>query len=196
MKNLFLLIIVRCQEADKKAAEKQNETEIEEIEVEEIVDEEVSYVNYGEEITTDDVLSEAKLSELYSNLKVGDTLNVKIASTINSVCKKKGCWMKLAVEGEDEVMVRFKDYGFFVPKNSKDRKTVVEGMAFLDETSVEDLKHYAEDDGKSQEEIDAITEPKITYSFTAVGVLVEGTEEDFKGQVEGMDEDAETQSAS
>jgi len=35
------------------------------------------------------------------------------------------------------------------------------------------LKHLAEDEGKSQEEIDAITEPKMEYTFVAHGVIIE-----------------------
>jgi hypothetical protein len=35
-----------------------------------------------------------------------------------------------------------------------------------------DLRHYAEDAGASSAEIEAITEPKITYSFMADGVLL------------------------
>ncbi|GGE14293.1 DUF4920 domain-containing protein [Psychroflexus salis] len=197
MKNLFLVlflsIIVSCQNPEKKEVEKVSDNEDVVVET---VTENVPYANFGEALDEKDALTEEELSNLYTNLKVGDSINVKIASTINSVCKKKGCWMKLAVSDEQETMVRFKDYGFFVPKNAEGRKTVVEGVAFLDETSVEDLKHYAEDEGKSQEEIDAITAPKITYSFTAVGALVQGTEEDFKGQVEGVKEDAEQEKAS
>jgi hypothetical protein len=40
------------------------------------------------------------------------------------------------------------------------------------ETSVDELKHYAEDAKKSKEEIDAITEPKKEIRLTANGVLV------------------------
>ena len=38
--------------------------------------------------------------------------------------------------------------------------------------SVADLKHYAEDAGKSEDEIAKITEPKIEYAFEANGVLI------------------------
>ena len=34
------------------------------------------------------------------------------------------------------------------------------------------LKHYAEDEGKSQEEIDAISEPEFAYTFEAIGVII------------------------
>ena len=84
----------------------------------------------------------------------------------------KGCWMKISVEN-DTVLVRFKDYGFFVPKNGiEGKRTIINGNISVDTLSVAQLQHYAEDAGKSKEEIDLITEPKITISFLADGVLI------------------------
>ena len=97
---------------------------------------------------------------------------LKFASTINEVCKKKGCWMKLDLGEEHESMVRFKDYGFFVPKDADNKEVIVEGKAYITKISVDQLKHYAKDGGKSQEEIDQITEPELTYAFEAHGVLL------------------------
>ena len=37
---------------------------------------------------------------------------------------------------------------------------------------VAELQHYAEDDGQTEEEIAAITEPEETYTFMADGVLM------------------------
>ena len=90
----------------------------------------------------------------------------------------KGCWMTVKT-GETETMrVTFQDYGFFVPKDSvSGRNTIFEGKAFKSVTSVEMLKHYAQDEGKSSDEIKAITEPKEEYTFVATGVLIEETEE-------------------
>ena len=48
----------------------------------------------------------------------------------------------------------------------------MEGVAKLDTVEVDVLKHYAEDAGKSQDEIDAITEPEIKLAFEAVGVKI------------------------
>jgi hypothetical protein len=39
-------------------------------------------------------------------------------------------------------------------------------------TSVAELQHYAEDAGKSKEEIAKITEPKLELTFVADGVIV------------------------
>jgi len=49
----------------------------------------------------------------------------------------------------------------------------MEGKAYKEETSVEELKHYAEDEGLSQEEIDAITEPVYELKFMASGVILQ-----------------------
>ncbi|MEL6969642.1 MAG: DUF4920 domain-containing protein, partial [Bacteroidota bacterium] len=46
------------------------------------------------------------------------------------------------------------------------------GKAFYQTTSVDDLRHYAEDAGKSEEEIAAITEPKRELAFLADGVIL------------------------
>lgn len=130
------------------------------------------YVSFGEKISSENTLSKTDVLTKFQNLKSGDTLNIKFASTINEVCKKKGCWMKLDLGNEKESMVRFKDYGFFMPLNSDKKEVIVNGKAFVTETSVKDLQHYAKDAGKSEEEIAKITEPKYTFAFEADGVLL------------------------
>jgi hypothetical protein len=72
----------------------------------------------------------------------------------------------------DAVMVRFKDYGFFVPKDIAGRRVLMNGYAFKELTPVDELRHYAEDAGKSAEEIAAITEPKAEIKFLASGVFL------------------------
>jgi hypothetical protein len=76
--------------------------------------------------------------------------------------------------GNGEIVhVTFKDDGFLLPKNAAGKKAVIEGVAAYEEIPVNMLKHLAEDEGKSQEEIDAITEPKMEYTFVAKGVILE-----------------------
>ena len=132
----------------------------------------IEYASFGEKITDADAISADEMRAKFKNLKAGDTLNVKFASTINEVCKKKGCWMKLDLGEEQESMVRFKDYGFFMPLNADAKEVVVNGKAYVTEISVDELQHYAKDAGKSEEEIAQITEPKYTYAFEADGVLM------------------------
>ena len=158
-----LLTIVACKDAktNEKTAEKKQEVKAPEM----------AYASFGDKIDAKDVLTTAQINEKYNDLKAGDTLSVKFTSNINSVCSKKGCWMRLDLGEEKEVMVKFKDYGFFMPLDAKG-EVIVNGKAFVQETSVDELKHYAEDAGKSAEEIAKITAPKKTLSFVADGVLL------------------------
>ncbi len=148
-----------------------NETKTTEENAEE-VKKELAYASFGMEINDADALSSERMMEHYKGLKAGDTVPAKMKAKIVDVCSKKGCWMTLDMDGENEVMVRFKDYGFFMPLNAEGN-VVVNGKAFVTETSVDELRHYAEDAGKSEEEIAAITEPKFEYRFEADGVLLE-----------------------
>ena len=111
------------------------------------------------------------MSKKFDALKIGDTINVKFTSKIDEVCTKKGCWMVLPA-ADKKTMVKFKDYGFFMPLDSKGNEVIVAGKAFVKETPVDELRHYAEDAGKSEEEIAKITEPKKEFSFLAHGVLM------------------------
>ena len=130
------------------------------------------YASFGKEITADGAVSEQEMLAQYAAMQPGDTATVKFASKVNSVCQAKGCWMKLQLDPETEAMVKFKDYDFFVPKDIAEADAIVEGKAYVEEMSVEDQRHYAEDAGDSAEEIAAITEPKKVYNFMADGVLI------------------------
>lgn len=132
---------------------------------------EMAFVSFGDKIEADGALNASEMAERFESLKVGDTFMTKVSAKINEVCSKKGCWMKLDLGNEQEVMVTFKDYGFFMPLNAEG-EVVINGKAFVKETSVDDLRHYAEDAGKSSEEIEAITEAEKTFAFEADGVLL------------------------
>ncbi|SHH34070.1 DUF4920 domain-containing protein [Winogradskyella jejuensis] len=161
---LITVLVVSCKNDTKKAEE------IQEIEVKEM-SEEIAYNSYGEKITDADALTSERMLQYYDAMKVGDTLNAKVRGNITEVCSKKGCWMKLDMGNGKIVRVTFKDYGFFMPLDATG-EVVINGKAFVKETSVEDLKHYAEDAGETPEEIAKITEPEVTLSFEADGVLL------------------------
>jgi len=153
------------------ACKTETKSEKETAAAEETVKEQIAYASFGEKITDENVLSKSEIIKTYDNLKVGDTAVVKFTTTVNEVCQTKGCWMRLDL-GDDEAMVRFKDYGFFMPKNIADMEVIVNGKAYISEMSVEEQRHYAEDAGKGEDEIAAITEVETTLSFEADGVLV------------------------
>ncbi len=130
------------------------------------------YASFGTKISPGNPISREDLAKKYENLKVGDTINVKFSSKINTVCQNKGCWMKVDLADSKETFVKFKDYAFFMPLDSKNREIIVNGKAFVSEESIEDQKHYAGDAGKSKSEIDKIITTKKTLSFIADGVLI------------------------
>jgi len=165
MKKLALFLTIGLAFIACKNESKNTETIVEEVK------EEITYASFGMEINDADALESNRMMEHYKSMKEGDTINSKMRAKINEVCSAKGCWMTLDMDGENEVMVKFKDYGFFMPLNAEG-EVVVNGKAYVSEISVEELRHYAEDAGKSKEEIEAITEPKRTYSFEADGVLL------------------------
>jgi hypothetical protein len=130
------------------------------------------YAIFGDSISADKAISSEDMLVQYDKLKPGDTLNVKFKSNIKNVCQKKGCWMTIELPSGKEAFVKFKDYAFFVPKNAQKVEVIVNGKAFVSIESVEELKHYAKDEGKSQAAIDSIVAPKTNYSFMADGVLI------------------------
>ena len=162
---LFFLIIISCKESNPQSDNN----------VDGLAEKELTQVDdgfYGEKFDISEVKNHKSVFEAYQNLKPGDTLEMRFESKVNSVCKEKGCWMRLELPENQETLVTFKDYGFFVPKDIENQTAIVHGKAFVKETSVEELKHFAEDAGKSEEEIAAITESNLTYSFEADGVYL------------------------
>ena len=126
--------------------------------------------SFGGEISSENAIA---YSDLLAELEASDSVATKVNGTINSVCKMKGCWMQVsAADQTSPAFVKFKDYAFFVPKDAEGREVIMEGIAYKEITPVEELKHYAEDEGKSADEIAKITEPVEELKFMATGVLL------------------------
>ena len=154
----FSILLIACKENSKTSKED--------------IKEKIEYASFGDEINDSNVVSKEIAEQKFTDLSEGDTINLKFASTINEVCKSKGCWMKLDLGNGKESMVRFKDYGFFVPLDADNKEVIVNGKAYITQISVDQLKHYAKDAGKSESEIAKINEPELTYAFEADGVLM------------------------
>ena len=126
--------------------------------------------NYGETITKKKAVA---ASAIPGKLQSAESLDLKAKGTILEVCQNKGCWMTLDMGGGQTLRVTFKDYGFFVPKDAAGKTAWIEGTAKKDNLSVAQLRHAAEDAGKSEAEISAINEPKEGITFVAKGVIIE-----------------------
>lgn len=129
---------------------------------------------FGTDFTAAEVVPAKEILTAYDVEALADTVTTTLQGTVNEVCQAKGCWMTIAAGSEAEMMVKFKDYGFFMPKDISGREVVMNGKAFYQVTPVDELRHYAEDAGKSAEEIAKITEPKRELHFLADGVQLLG----------------------
>lgn len=125
--------------------------------------------NYGNVVKEKGVISTA---DLLAKVESTGTFEGKITGVIQEVCTKKGCWFTMALPNGTSMRVTFKDYGFFIPTNSQGFPITLEGVATLTETDVETLRHFAEDQGKSKEEVEAIKVPKKEITFEATGVAI------------------------
>lgn len=113
------------------------------------------------------------INTLYKKMKNVGVLETTVSGEVEKVCLKKGCWMTIKNAEADPMRVTFKDYAFFMPMDIHDKQVIFKGKAYQDTTSVDMLRHYAEDEGLSQTEINKITEPKIEIAFEATGVYIQ-----------------------
>lgn len=157
---VFFTLVLACNAQESKEApiDKINSTR--------------GYAVFGDKINDQNAISNTEMAEKYSRMAVADTVRTKFRATVTDVCMAKGCWMKVQLHDGQETMVRFKDYGFFMPKDITGKEVIINGFAFVETMSVDDQKHYAKDGGQSEAEIAKITQPKKTYGFEADGVLV------------------------
>ncbi len=119
--------------------------------------------------------SAVPFADVATQLNTQDSVKAIVKAKVTEVCQAKGCWMNVtdpATATEETIFVQFEDYGFFMPKDLAGKEVFIEGLAYKEETTVDELKHYAEDAGKSAEEIAAITEPVMEKKFMATGVVL------------------------
>ncbi len=160
---VVLLLVISCNGQNKSASD------------EKVTSQQQEYSFFGDFFELNSDISANEMSKIYKTIGVLDTVQAKFSATVTDVCEIKGCWMKLKLNNnneEDVVMVKFKDYGFFMPKDILGKNVVVNGKAFVEQMSIKEQKHYAMDGGESKQVIALITKPKKTYRFTADGVLL------------------------
>jgi len=115
--------------------------------------------------------SAVTVDELPTKL-VDDTFTGQIKGKVAEVCKAEGCWIRVQKKDGSTMMVRAKDHAFLMPENIVGKTVLIEGNATVKETSEQMRKHYAEDAGKSKEEIAKIKGSEKNVEFAAKGVKV------------------------
>ncbi len=126
--------------------------------------------SFGAKITSDGAVG---IEEMLKMMGDKESMDTKLECEVITSCTVKGCWMDVKMPDGSPMKVRFVDYGFFVPKQGLEgKRAIMQGTASRETFDVATLRHYAEDAGKSKEEIAKITEPKHVLTFLAEGVLI------------------------
>ncbi len=155
--SLFLVsLALSCQKKADQAAESANAAEL---------------AYFGESFAPATPVASSQLpAQMNQNQELA---NIQVEGQVLAACQMKGCWMTMPLADGQEMRVTFKDYGFFVPKDCAGQTAIIQGKAYYDTTSVEDLRHYAVDGGMSEDEAAAkYTEPEVSISFEATGVAL------------------------
>ena len=115
---------------------------------------------YGGEIT---LKQTTDLVELLAHPGAYSGKELLIAANVARVCQERGCWLALNADNGEELIVRFKDYAFFVPKDLAGKRVKVQGM-FQVEMDKGSLEDHGEEGGHEC--------PVGEFAFTASAVQV------------------------
>ena len=126
---------------------------------------------FGEKTTAENAITIDKLVTVMQAKEAGSPVDVTITGKVTEVCQKEGCWIKVK-SPDGSMMVKMKDHKFLVPVILEGKSIVINGIAETKKTTVAELRHFAEDAGKTKAEIAKITEPKTEIIVQAKGILV------------------------
>ena len=154
---LIILISVACQQAPRQSVNNETVTTF-------------SSGTFGKEFPAEKAIAAADLIAIFN---ASDTVETTISGSIINSCKHSGCWMDLDMGNSETIHVTFLDESFTIPLDAAGKNAIAQGTAIRELITVETLQNYAREEGKSDEEVTAITDPVYTYEFIAKGVLIE-----------------------
>ena len=127
--------------------------------------------SYGPvEVNIDDAISVEAMITDFADKK--DETEYTFEGDMIEICSKAGCWVNIDKGNGETFMVRFKDH-FTIPTDTEaETGAYFHGTIHWDTVSVDMLQHFAEDAGKSEEEIAQITEQKFEMGFEADGITL------------------------
>lgn len=123
---------------------------------------------YGpEEVDSTKAVGIGELEKTMASEKEGK--QVTFRAQIKEVCSKAGCWISVTKSDGTPMRVVFKDH-FTIPVKTKlGTEAFISGLVYWDSIPVELEQHYAEDAGKSADEIAKI-KSKFELNFEAEGI--------------------------
>jgi len=102
---------------------------------------------------------------------------IRVCGRVEAVCAHRGCWMKLTGSpGRDTVFVKFTCpvKGRLIPTEAVDCQAVVEGTFTVSTIPEAEARHYAEDAGKSADEIARIVGPQHQLRLQSPAAMIRG----------------------
>ncbi len=131
-------------------------------------------VSYGEKMT----LSGWKTIKVADVLKNPDRYagqRIRVEGVVDTVCAHKGCWINMTQPGGSEpLFVKFTCpvEGRLIPMDAVGKTVTVEGELEIKMIPEDEARHYAEDAGKSKEEIAKIVGPQKTLKLNSPAALL------------------------
>jgi len=162
MKYLSLILLILIAEACGQAPKPTASTETEKTGQ--------STGNFGNEVVSAGAIPANEITGVFTD---SDTTGITISGNITASCKHSGCWMNVDMGNGETIHVTFLDESFTIPLDAAGKNVVAQGVAIRELIPVEALQNYAREEGKTEEEVAAITEPVYAYEFIASGVLIE-----------------------
>lgn len=113
------------------------------------------------------------LGDILKQAEANNGKLVKVSGKVQSVCKKKGCWLVMQTDADvpQTVRVTMKDYGFFAPKDCDGKTATIEGVLNRKVVKEAELKHLAEDQGQDPAKV---TGDKEEFRLVANGIKITG----------------------
>ena len=85
-----------------------------------------------------------KLSQVMATPEAYKDKNVVVEGEVRRACSTKGCWMEVAESKDAKTpgcRVTFKDYGFFVPKDSAGSHARMQAVVAVETVAAETVEH-------------------------------------------------------
>jgi len=120
---------------------------------------------YGDDIDSSQPV--LKIADVYANLESFQNKLVVVEGDVTEVCQSMGCWTMIS-DGKNEIRAMTL-HKFFLPKDMKNVKAVVQGEFEVKEITEEQAKHFAEESGKNS---DNIKGPQKLYRIKAAGIKI------------------------
>jgi len=169
---LWVALISGCQDSKTTSAGAQKKVKPEICEVEDSA----STASYGAPMKLK-AADTVAVQTLLADPAAYDGKYVRVAGTVDKVCPKKGCWLQLHdAKANESLFVKFPDpaEGRLIPLDAVGKPVVVEGTVKVKEISEALARHYKQDAGAPQAEIEKINGPQKQISITNGSAQIAG----------------------